>query len=231
MAASAVATNFEMGISQPASAVQEATDPLDAVRLHLIANRSAYLAGNTASTVDWVIQNALIAEQATFFVIGGSLYRDQCMASNIDWILQQNPGAKVVVSAHDAHVERAAGAMGSYLAANHGADYVVFGQIFHAGQYSAVDSSGALTVSDATVSFPGTVEYVFHTTGMPQFILDMRQASPTDPGSSWLFGTTQYRWIGDMAADGFVFTNQLTTDYDALIFFDQTTATHALPPN
>jgi len=37
-----------------------------------------------------------------------------------------------------------------------------------------------------------------------------------------LFGTVQYRTIGALATDGFGFTNQLTTDYDVLIFFDQT---------
>jgi erythromycin esterase len=228
--AAPVGYNYLYGISQSNSAVQAATNAVDAVRLHLIANRSAYLAaGSTASAVDWVIQNALIAEQATYVAIGGGPYRDQCMASNMDWILQQNPGARVVLWAHDMHLSRAAGAMGSYLAANHGSDYVVFGQIFHQGQYNAVNSSGYLTANDATVSFPGTIEYMLHSTGMPKFILDMRQASPTDPGSSWLFGLTQYRTIGSVAEDGFGFTYQLTTDYDALIFFDQTNPSQLLP--
>jgi erythromycin esterase len=229
--AATVETNYQNGVSLPNSAVQAATGAVDAVRLHLIANRSAYLAnGNTASAVDWAIQNALIVEQATYVVIGGGFYRDQCMASNIDWILQQNPGAKVVVWAHDMHVARTAGAMGSYLAANHGKDYVAFGQIFHQGQYNAVADAG-LMANDATVSFPGTVEYVLHSTGMPKFILDMRQASPNDPGSSWLFGTTQYRYIGALKQDGFLYTNQLTTDYDVLIFFDQTSPSVLLPFN
>ena len=81
------------------------------------------------------------------------------------------------------------------------------------------------------MSFPGTVEYVLHSTGMPKFILDMRQASPNDPGSSWLFGTTQYRYIGALKQDGFLYTNQLTTDYDVLIFFDQTSPSVLLPFN
>jgi len=228
--AAPVGYNYLNGVTQSSGTVQAAANAVDAVRLHLIANRSAYLAGNPASTVDWVIQNALIVEQSTYVAIGDGFYRDACMASNIDWILQQNPGAKVVLWAHDYHVSRADGAMGSYLAANHGSDYVVFGQIFHQGQYNAVNSSG-LGANVATVSFPGAIEYVLHSTGMPKFILDMRQASPADPGSSWLFGTTQYRYIGASAVDGFLYTNHLTTDYDVLIFFDQTNPSALLPFN
>ena len=127
-----------------------------------------------------MIQNAKVMEQATQIIISGSSYRDQSMAANIDWILQQNPGAKVVLWAHDYHVSRASGAMGSYLGAAHGSDYVVFGQIFHAGDYNAVNN-GRLGPNAAVPSFPGTVEYVLHSTGMPQFFLDMRQAAPDDP--------------------------------------------------
>ena len=76
-----------------------------------------------------------------------------------------------------------------------------------------------------------TVEYVLHSTGMPQFILDMRGASSSDPGSSWLLGTTQYRTIGAIAQDGFSLTSRLTTDYDVLVFFDQTTPSVLLPFN
>src|SRR5215831_14961123 len=65
-------------------------------------------------------------EQATYLVTGGAPYRDQAMATNIDRILQQNPGARLVLWAHSYHVSRTAGAMGSYLADGHGADYVVF---------------------------------------------------------------------------------------------------------
>ena len=80
-------------------------------------------------------------------------------------------------------------------------------------------------------SFPGTVEYVLHSTGMPQLFLDMRQASATDPGSSWHLGETQYRMIGTRAMDGFLFTYRLPQDYDVPIFFDQTSPSMLLPFN
>ncbi len=65
---------------------------------------------------------------------------------------------------------------------------------------------------------------------MPQFVLDLRQASPSDPGSSWLFGTTLYRTLGAVADVGWIYTNHLTTDYDILVFFEQVTASALLLP-
>ena len=44
-------------------------------------------------------------------------------------------------------------------------------------------------------------------------------------------GVALRRDIGALAADGFFFTTQLTTDYDILIFFDQVAASVLLPFN
>jgi erythromycin esterase-like protein len=226
----ALAITNNLGASQPRAAVQAATDAVQAVRQYLAGHRADYLANNGAAQVDWAIQNAVIVEQSTYYAIGGSTYRDACMAANIDWIVQQNPGARVVLWAHDFHISRADGAMGSYLAANHGKDYVTIGQIFHSGQYNAYNNNGKLVANDAVTSSPPMVEYVLHSAGMPRFVLDLRRASPSDPGSSWLFGTTLYRVIGAVADIGLIYSNQLTTDYDILVFFDQVTASALLPP-
>jgi erythromycin esterase len=229
-AATTVQNNWQKGVSQSAAVVQPAVDGVHAVWQYLTDHRSDYLANSSESAVDWAIQNARVMEQATQIATGGSAYRDRSMAANIDWIIQQNPGAKIVLWAHDYHVSRTGGAMGWFLSATHGPDYLVFGQIFHAGNYNAI-GNGRLGPNAAVPSFPGTVEYVLHSTGMPQFFLDMRQASADDPGSSWLLGETQYRNIGALAADGYQFTYQLTRDYDVLIYFDQTSPSVLLPFN
>jgi len=67
-------------------------------------------------TLDWAIQNSRIVEQATLLLADKTgLYRDEQMAANIDWILgQAPPGAKIVLWAHDYHVSRTEGAMGSF---------------------------------------------------------------------------------------------------------------------
>lgn len=227
--------------AKSANTAQQVVDAAHAIWRHLSDNRSQYVdAGFSAYEVDWAIQDAAIVEQATQIGIYATRsqtepvqYRDRMMAGNLEWILNQHPGARAVLWAHDGHVAKTPGWMGGYIAANHGADYVVFGQIFHAGSYNA-QSADATAVSirawPATTSFPGTVEYVFHSTGMPWFILDLRKATPGDPGSGWLLGYVQYRALGAGVADGFFVSNRLAQDYDALIFFDRSTPSHLLPP-
>lgn len=117
--------------------------------------------------------------------------------------------------------------MGWHLGRRYGKDYVVLGFAFHEGDYTAVGSRGLATYP-ASVSFPGSVEYVFHQTGMPQFAIDLRKASRSDPASAWLLGEMEFRSIGAMAVDGFYVTRTLTGMYDALIYFDRTTPSKLL---
>jgi len=226
---------YSNGVNLSVGMVQPTLDGVTAVWSHLNQNRATYLANFSSHDVDWAIQNALIVVQATTLPIAPSgYYRDQCMAANTDWLLQQNPGARMVLWAHDGHIWKDPQAMGWALAANHGSDYLAIGQIFHSGTYNAIGpwdgkSYGSLTAWAATPSFQGTVEYVFHLTGMPWFLLDLRQVAVDDPGSSWLAAPVQYRMIGAVEEDGFFVSNRLIQDFDVLIFFDQTTPSQLRP--
>ncbi|MFN0102047.1 MAG: erythromycin esterase family protein [Bryobacteraceae bacterium] len=185
--------------------------------------------------VEWAVQNARVTEQAIFVKIGGGLHRDEMMALNTRWILDQNPGAKMAIWAHNYHVSRVPGAQGSHLARFFGADYVVLGFAFHTGRFTALSvrpdgGFGPLNSNNvATVSYPGSIEYMFHETGLPRFILDLRKARP-DNGGSWLFTAMDGREVGAVAVDGFFPRPNITKDFDALIFFDETTNSVLLPP-
>jgi erythromycin esterase-like protein len=199
-----------------------------AVVAHMESARDTYLSQNLAAQdIDWAIQNARIVAQAADLA-RNSAVRDPDMAANITWIIDHAPpGSKVVLWAHDYHVSRYDGAMGSYLAARYGTDYVVLGFGFHEGSYNAVGSQG-LRPYNANPSFPGSAEYVSHQTGMPRFILDLRQASLDNPGSAWLLDDVQFRTIGAVPVDGFAVT-RLVHDYDALIYFDHSSPSVLLP--
>lgn len=73
------------------------------------------------------------------------------------------------------------------------------------------------------------MEYVFDQTGMPQQILDLHRAQSGDPASSWLFGTFWDRTIGAVAEPGFFLDSLLTSEWDAIVFFDQTNPSALLP--
>jgi erythromycin esterase-like protein len=192
------------------------------------SSRSQYAGkGISGHDIEWAIQNARVARQA-MQMQANQVSRDASMAANVAWILQQSPDAKVVLWAHNGHINRQPGTMGSFLAGWYGKDYLPIEFAFHEGRYNAVNS-GALRANDAAVSFPGSAEYIFHRSGMPQFILDLRRALPSYPASAWLFGTTQFRNIGAVAIDGFSQRNNMTNYSDAVIFFDHSTPSALLP--
>jgi erythromycin esterase-like protein len=215
--------------SAPASQVQEAAAAVRAVWWHLDENRSAY-SGFSNTDVEWAIQNGKIVEQAVYVKIGGTNYRDISMAANMEWILKQNPGARAVVWAHNGHVCRLPGWMGSYLDQTFGEDYRVFGFLFHEGQYNALNRypGGSLTTNVATPSFPGSVEYAFHSTGIPQFWTcgTRRPRTPPRDGCSARFSIVM---SARSPMTGFASTNRLAADFDALIYFERTTPSVLLP--
>ncbi len=195
---------------------------------HMESSREAYLSQQfTAEEIDWATQNARIAAQAADLA-RNSAVRDPDMADNVKWIVDQAPpGSKIVLWAHDYHVSRVDGAMGSYLAKRYGKDYVVLGFGFHEGSYNAVGAQG-LRPYDAAPSFPGSAEYVFRQAGIPQFALDLRKAAADQPGSAWLLDEVQFRTIGAVPVDGFA-TARLVHDYDVMIYFDRSSPSMLLP--
>jgi erythromycin esterase len=202
--------------------VSTAIGAAQAVLQQLISNRSRYVQQENPADVDWAIQNAQIVLQAVTVQSASSDYRDAQMALNIEWIAAQNPNARIVLWAHDYHISRQPGSMGGALGQYFGGNYVTIGQFFHAGSYNAINAT-ALGPNLAEPSFPGSMEYVFHQTGVPQQILDLHLAQPIGRASSWLFGTLWDRTIGAVAEPGFILDSLLTKEFDAIVFFDQTT--------
>jgi len=229
------------GYSTNLSAYQAAQTAAQSVVDQLQANRARYLLTMSAKEVDWAIQNATVALQAVRNAIdtmnnNGMMLRDAEMAANAEWIAAHAPpGSRIVLWAHNVHIYKEPGAMGGILDQDFGPDYVALGTAFHSGSYFASTSTGSqLTVGDlpALDSFPGCAEYFFHQTGTPQQILDLGLANSNDPASSWLLGGLEFRSIGYLETDGlreFLPTSRLTRDFDALVFFDQTTAATELP--
>jgi len=202
-----------------------------AVVKHMEETRPRYLEKKPAAEVDWAIQNARVADQAAGMMAGsfsgGSNHRDRCMAENVEWILSQAaPGSKIVLWAHNGHVSRTgmgSTSMGTHLAKRHGKDYVVLGFAAHQGRYTAYGQGTGLGTHRMPPSQPGSVEYYAHVSGMPRMIIDLRRASKDNPASAWLTRPLDHRSIGAMAHDA-SYPSILPDEYDALIAFDETTA-------
>jgi erythromycin esterase len=94
----------------PQANASAATSPRDAgtrwkaVVSHLDQGRSGYRkAGASERDIEWAVQNARVVLQ-TMQMRAGEVSRDRSMADNVKWILDQNPGAKIVLWAHNGHV-------------------------------------------------------------------------------------------------------------------------------
>ena len=124
---------------------------------HFEASRELYASGGAdARDIEWTIQNARVAMQS-MQMQANQVSRDTSMALNADWILKQSPDAKMVLWAHNEHVNRRGGAMGSLLATWYGKEYLPMEFAFHEGRYNAISNAG-LGANDASPSFPGSAD-------------------------------------------------------------------------
>lgn len=209
----------------------------DVVR-HLETSREAYRKQGAGSRdIEWAIQNARIVQQS-MQKRANEATRDKSMADNVKWILDNNPGAKIVLWAHNAHVSVAgiraplAGVqfapMGASLREMFSTEMVVFGFAFNQGSFQAVEPGTGLRDFTVPPSPEGTLEAMFASTGIPLFALDLRTAPKNGPVSVWLKEPHETRSVGAGFSDTPIARSlpELTAPhcFDAMFFVEKTTA-------
>ncbi|MEA2602258.1 MAG: erythromycin esterase [Acidobacteriota bacterium] len=203
-------------------------DAARSVYEHLAGRRDAYLARFPREDVDWAIQNARVVLQSVQYFTGPT-YRDESMANNIEWILDQNPGEKIVLWAHNLHVGKQDEQMGEYLAERYGRDMVVLGFAFGQGRYNAVGLNGPLGPQVASSPIPGSVESYLAAPGLPRFIVDLRGIPGSAPSSPWFKKERLFRNIGAVEDRCGFSPDVAAGEFDGLIWFDQTSPSVLLP--
>jgi erythromycin esterase len=195
------------------------------------ASRAVFRAGGAAEAdVEWAIQNARVVLQG-LQMRANEVGRDHSMADNVKWILDHNPGAKIVLWAHNTHV--AGGGlpqdmMGSTLRRAYGQQMVVFGLTFNRGSFHAVQAGGGtVRVVTVPVAPPGTLDAMLASAAVPMFAL------PLGTAPAWFSEQRQSRLIGATYPDRqpYAHLRRLVpaAAFDALIFIDQTTAARRNP--
>lgn len=220
--------------------------PLDANEVHasarrlvadITARRDDLARGATPKEVDWAIQNALVVAQCAGMHASANGYnaRDDAMAENVRWILDQNPGQKIVLWAHNAHVSKGVNAltqsMGSHLARTHGTEMVVVGFAAGRGAYTAFAADGSGLRADNPLADPpvDSVEARLLAADVPLAILDLRRADPENPASAWASARTRMRSIGAMAMASQFFPMVPRECYDVIVWQAETTPARQLP--
>ena len=203
---------------------------LKTISAMLFDTLSAINTNNTDNQFNWVLQNAKILNQfsGNFF---GKPSRDESMAENIRWILDNNPGQKIVLWAHNEHIRMQKDKfgvvrMGNYLKDRYGDSLISIGFSTEEGTYTAatrgkgVDSSNILIPSQKK-----SCEYIFKQVAIGNFIVDLRNLSKTDERTSWFFNKTNIRMLGAIKNDKFQFYEVVPAeDFDMLLFLRRTSS-------
>jgi erythromycin esterase-like protein len=213
----------------------EARQAAEDVLAHMEAAQARYAERTSPERAAWGVQNARVVAQCMRMYQGmaernqeDSLQRDFSMAANVKWILDQNPGAKIVLWAHNGHVARGPFAMGQYLERLLPGQQVVVGFSTSEGEYTAIKRGRGLTVNPLQPPTPGSVEEYLDSADMPRLILDVRGASADDPASAWLTTDRDFRMVGALAMDQQLFPRTMKGAFDLLVHIRRTAASRSL---
>lgn len=206
-----------------------------AVLSELLAKRAALLQSSRAWDVDWPIQNARLVLQYMQLQTGEKS-RDQSMAENVEWISDQNPNAKILLWAHNGHVQYIAdyGPMGGYLHQKFGKQLVTFGFSFNEGSFRAIESERSLHDFEVGPAPEGSLDQALASAGLPLFALDLRQLPARGPVARWFAKPHDSRNIGavyggSQPAAWSVATQRWQDAFDVILFVNRTTASHGNP--
>jgi erythromycin esterase len=165
----------------------------------------------------------------------GMSVRDRCMAENIEWTLEQSPGARTIVWAHDGHVRDASDAsykrMGSYLREKLAHDDMIIGSCFGEGSFLVDASANAKTTQPPQemrvgLAPPETVEAALMRAGIPIAVFELRSLPKDGAAAKWLSAPRMMR-EGDVtvANEHAMLTSvEAMHAYDALLFVAKTGA-------
>jgi len=203
------------------------------------SSKAAYTAASSPAVYESIKHDARLVQQfeamASITNAGASSYsRDQSMAENIGWIRDHAPaGARIVLWAHNGHINRVPPLMGSYLGASYGADYVNLGFAFGHGRFNAVGSNAPLQSWDAELIPANSLEAAFAGTEKQLALLDTRLIPAAGPSAAPLAGPIPMRSIGAVfnpSIESAYFTSAiLPGDFDLLLYVNSTTASTLLP--
>ena len=218
-----------------ASTVQEKCS--DVVK-YMEQNRGRFVqAGASETDVDWTIQSARLVLEFVEMK-AGTRTRDESMADNVEWIVKQNSGAKIVLWAHNDHVSNTSysgiRSMGSYLREKYGKQMVNFGFAFNEGSFRAVDMDKSRLQAFTVPPAPeGTLDHALAATGIPLFAVDLRRVPEGSAAAKWFAGAHKSRSIGAAFSDSLEpalwSPGPAKSDFDVLLFVEKTSASRGNP--
>ncbi len=205
----------------------------------IAANAAQYSSAAPADTFQLRLHDARLVQQYERMIVVGnvteSAARDRFMAENVGWIRSQvGPTGKVVLWAHDGHINNVTGYMGGYLRASYGTDYVNVGFLFAQGNFNAVGFNGeGLKSWRSTVVPSNSIEAIFAGTSKSALLFNTHLIPAGGAPAAPLAGPIQMRSIGSAfnpeSDASFFGPVTFPSTFDVLIYLQNTTASTLLP--
>lgn len=206
---------------------------------HLVAVQETYEALSSRQEFAMAEHSARIVLQAADWFAEDTFSRDQYIAENVVWLLEQaGPDARIILWAHNGHVANGTlgpnreKSLGAHLREIYGEEMVIFGFTFYQGHFNAVgyDSEtgqyGRLRSHEAPPAPQDSYEWYFRAAEMPRMILDLRGVSGISPAPDWLTEPHKFRSIGavydDNAPEEYFYDADLAVEFNAIIYFEKT---------
>jgi erythromycin esterase len=166
--------------------------------------------------------------------------RDQFMAENARWLLQQaGDNARMMIWAHNGHVTFSSEnysykPMGAYLRQALGRDYLAIGFSFDRGSFQAKAMPKGLRTFSVGPAPELSLDSSLARVGIPLFAVDLRLLPPAGPVHDWWYRRHPARSIGavysDSGSEGYFIGQAPALNYDGLLFVESTTAARENPP-
>ncbi|WP_376094665.1 erythromycin esterase family protein [Roseomonas sp. CCTCC AB2023176] len=234
------------GRSQRATALAKCEDAVARTLRDMLEHRGSY-GGEGDEFLDATANARLVRDAEGYYramYAGGAEswnLRDRHMFETLCTLLEsRGPGAKAVVWAHNSHIGDAAATemgwsrgelnLGQLCRERFGSAAALIGFGTHAGHVTcATDWDGPTEVKRVNPSRPGSVERVMHDTGLPRFLLDLRDDVPDGLSAPRLerfigviYRPETERWSHYMEA-------ALPRQFDGWIWLDETSAVTPVP--
>lgn len=207
--------------------------------------RATYVAAGGEQSWTMARQNMVVLSQFCASYLdstNGSTFRDRAMADNVRWILDtEGPDARVLLWAHNSHVSRASDGwfvpLGTHLRAELGRRYVPIGQFFGHGSFRAwnmqekdQDRRSVVPIRIGPAA-DGYIESIFAKVKHSPWALDLRRAPRHGAVREWLSTPHRFRdlattYLDEQDSESLII---LADHFDAVLFFDEVTATRANP--
>ena len=158
--------------------------------------------------------------------------RDEFMAKNTSWLLEQAGGeGKVVIWAHNMHISQNGfgifQSQGSFLREEHGDDYLAFGFSFRQGEFQAMQN-GVIQAFEVGPHGADSFDGVLGDAGHRRAFFDIRNVETGGAAHTWLNTPQRIRTIGAFYSDSMesagrgAMPTEPACAFDVWIFADRT---------